>query len=60
MDNLQEVSPVAVGPVKGPEAISRSRSTATGESSQHCRAAVRHARLRGLAAGGGEGVLECL
>ena len=38
MDNLHELSPVAVGPVKGPEAISRSRSTATGESSQHCRA----------------------
>ena len=58
MDNLHELSPVAVGPVKGPEALSRSRSTGARESSQHCRAAPRRARIRGLVVGGGGVVLE--
>lgn len=41
------VSPVVVGPVQGPEDLSRRRSTTTGESSRHCRAAVRRARMPG-------------
>ena len=60
VDNRAEVSRVAVGPVKGPEALSRSRSTATDESSQHCRAAPRRDRIRGLVLGGGGVVLEYL
>lgn len=55
MDTRGEVSPVAVGPVQGPEALSRKRSTATGESSQRCRAACGAPAFAARSSGVGEG-----